>query len=335
MSENRLISEEPNQSKKAIFIKDLRAKDVVRSTFLVRNKMLRANRNGQNCLHLQLSDRSGTIEARLWEAAESADETLTEGNLVAISGRVSEGSGGARQVTVQHWAPVGSEEGNWEDYYPKSEQDAEVEYQRLIQIFEGLSNPFIRQLSLAILNDPDIASRYPRCPAAKTIHHAFIGGLLAHTHQLIRVVEAIAPLYPELNREILLFGAAFHDFGKVFELSFEGHFGYTDEGKLIGHISIGNAIIDREVRKIEGFPKALELQLKHIVLSHHGRVEYGSPKPPQTLEAVMLSALDDLDSKIDSISTLMKSEKSSSGWTPVHKAYQTSYYRPPLDKIEP
>lgn len=328
MSETYLEGSDSPNSKKSIFIKDLRAKDVVRSTFLVRNKMLRANKNGQNCLHLQLSDRSGTIEARLWEGAESADEALNEGNLVAISGRVSEAGSGFRQVTVQHWAPIPSEEGNWEDYYPKSEQDADAEYKRLIQVFEGLENPWIRNLSLALLNDPEIAGRYPRCPAAKSIHHAFIGGLLAHTHQLVRVVQAIAPLYPELDREILLFGAAFHDFGKVYELSFDGPVGYTDEGKLVGHISIGNTLIDKEVRKIEGFPKDLELQLKHIVLSHHGRVEYGSPKPPQTLEAVMLSALDDLDSKIESITQLIKSEKSTGRWTPVHKAYQTSYYRP-------
>ena len=197
-----------------------------------------------------------------------------------------------------------------------------------------MENRWIKALALAILNDPEIAVRYPKCPAAKTIHHAYIGGLLAHTHQLIKVVNAIAPLYPELNREILIFGAAFHDFGKVFELSFDGPFGYTDEGKLVGHISIGNAIIDREVRKLEGFPQSLELQLKHIVLSHHGRVEYGSPKPPQTLEAVMLSALDDLDSKLESISQLMKSEKCSGSWTPVHKAYQTSYYRPSPNSLE-
>jgi len=331
-------AENPNSdpTKKSIFIKDLQTKDVVRSTFLVRSKGLRPQKNGQSYLHLQLADRTGFIEAKVWDNAESAHESLEEGNVVAIFGRVHDGAGN-RHLTVQQWVPLPESEINWDDFYPKGpfdEKGESSEYRKLVSIFEGLENPWIRELSLRLLNDPQISSRYPKCPAAKTIHHAFLGGLLAHTLSLIRVVEAICPLYPELNREILLFGAAFHDFGKVFELSFDGPFNYTDEGKLIGHISIGQVWIDRKIQTIEGFPSDLELQLKHMVLSHHGRLDYGSPKVPQTLEAIVLSSLDDLDSRIESISQWIKAAKGTSRWTPVHKAYQVAFYRPDTSRSE-
>lgn len=320
----------PDQAGKSIFIKDLNPKDSVQSSFLVKSKGLRPQKNGQPCLHLHLADSTGWIEARLWDGAEAADQTLDEGSVIAVAGRMN-GGAGRSQLTIQQWLPLSREEIRWEDYYPAGPGEAVSEaerYERLIAKFEAMENRWIAQLGVNLLRDPEIASRYPRCPAAKTIHHAFIGGLLTHTLQLIEVIERIAPLYPQLDREILLFGATFHDFGKVFELSFgNGPFAYTDEGRLIGHISIGQAWIDRKVQEIPDFPSSLEIQLKHLVLTHHGRLEYGSPKLPQTLEAVVLAAVDDLDSKIDSITQWIQTDRSPGRWTAMHKAYGVAYYR--------
>jgi 3'-5' exoribonuclease len=200
-------------------------------------------------------------------------------------------------------------------------------YAQMLQIFRDLPNPWVRGLGVALLEDPEIQSRYRKCPAAKTIHHAFVGGLLCHSLQIIRLADAVLPLYKGINRDLVVFGAAFHDFGKIFELSYDGSFGYTDEGRLVGHIAIGVTLIDRKIRLMPGFPEDLEWQLKHLVLSHHGRLEYGSPKRPHTLEAQLVHHLDDMDSKINSIQTFIASENSGSRWTGHHKAYDQYYYR--------
>jgi 3'-5' exoribonuclease len=250
-----------------------------------------------------------------------------EGDVVAVAGRANSFQN-RLQLVVEHLVPLPKEEVNLADFLPAAGGDAEAHYAQLLEAFRSLQNPWVRGLGLSLLEDPEIASRYKRCPAAKTIHHAYIGGLLVHSLQLIKVAEAVLPFYDFLNRDIVIFGAAFHDFGKIFELSFDGPFGYTDEGKLVGHITIGATLIDRKIQGMPGFPAELGFQLKHIVLAHHGRLEYGSPKRPQTLEAQFVHSLDDMDSKMNSISEFMRNERNASRWTAHHKAYDNYYYKP-------
>ncbi len=215
------------------------------------------------------------------------------------------------------------------DYLPIAAEDLDQLYRDLITVFEKLENPWIKELALNLLRDSEIAQRFKICPAAKTVHHAFLGGLLTHTHQLIRIINSLIPLYQNLDRDLLIFGAVFHDFGKIFELSYQnGVFSYTDEGKLVGHIAIGIALVDRKIQGIAGFPPSLEWQLKHLLLSHHGHLEYGSPKRPATLEAELLHSVDDLDSRINSIQSFMENERNSNRWTSHHKAYDQYYYKP-------
>ena len=320
----------PNQIQKQIFIKDLKSKDVVRTSFLVKGKELMTARNGKSYLALTLSDRTGEIDSRIWDGAEEVAGTFQEGDVVAVAGRANAFQN-RLQLVVEHLIPLAPEEFDLVEYLPAAPENPEVQYEKLLEVFRGLNNPWIRDLSLALLTDPEISERYKRCPAAKTIHHAFIGGLLSHSLQLIRLVDAILPLYQDVDRDILLFGAAFHDFGKIFELAYDRSFGYTDEGKLVGHITIGANLIDRKIHGVPGmpgFPAELEWQLKHIVLSHHGRLEYGSPKRPHTIEAQILHHLDDMDSKINSIQTFMKAERNESRWTAHHRAYDAFYYKP-------
>lgn len=315
---------------KRYFVSDLKPQDVVRSTFMVKSKGVMQAKNGKPYLALILGDCTGTVDTRVWtnDVVELA-ATFSEGDVIAVAGR-AQWFQNRMQLILDNLAPV-EEPVTLSDYLPKAGADAEKQYTELITLFEGLDCPWTRQLAVALLKHPDIASRYPVAPAAKTIHHAYLGGLLTHSLQLTKLVDALLPLYPKLNRNVALFGAAFHDFGKIFELSYDGSFGYTDEGRLVGHIAIGTVLIDRAIREIPEFPVALELQLKHMVLSHHGKIEYGSPVRPQTLEAQFVHHLDDMDSKLNSIQELMDSERSTAAWTAVHKAYGTSYFKPKAD----
>jgi 3'-5' exoribonuclease len=284
-------------------------------------------KNAKSYLALTLADRTGQLDTRVWEDADELAATFQEGDIVAVAGKTHSFQD-RLQLVVQHLARLDPNEVDLSLFLPACPEDRTEMYQKLLAIFEGLDDLWVRELALKLLRDPDIAARYPQCPAAKAIHHAFIGGLLSHSLQLIRVVDALHPLYPELNRDVLVFGAAFHDFGKIYELSYDGNFGYTDEGRLVGHIAIGVTLLDRKIREIEGFPPALEWQLKHLILSHHGRLEYGSPKRPATLEAQVLAMLDDMDSKIQSIGALIANEEGTSKWTSYHKAYDQYYYKP-------
>jgi len=312
---------------KTLFIRDLKAQDTVRTSFLVKSKSLMAAKNGKSFLALLLSDRSGDLEGRVWELAEEKNLLFEEGQVVAVSGRAGQFQN-RMQIAIDSLVPLPPEEIDLVDYLPEGPKNVEELYNELLEIFRGLSDPNIKAVGLALLEDPEIAARYKVCPAAKTIHHAFLGGLLAHSLQLIKLVQAILPLYPGVNRDLLIFGAAFHDFGKIYELTYNGSFGYSDEGKLVGHITIGAILIDRKIQGMPGFPKEIEYQLKHLILSHHGRVEYGSPKKPATLEAQILANLDDMDSKIQSIQTLISQDSSSSRWSGYHKAYDQYYYKP-------
>lgn len=318
---------QPNNSKKHLFIKDLKPKDVVRTSFLVKYKAMAASKNGKPYLTLILQDKTGDIDTRVWDRAEELNTLFQEGEVVAVSGKAHEFKN-RLQLVVDQLIRLPAEEISLSDYLPEGPANLDERYQELLTHFEGLKNPWVRDVSLALLKDPDIAPRYKLCPAAKTIHHAFLGGLLCHSLQLINLADAILPFYPGIDRDLLLFGAAFHDFGKIFELSYQGNFGYTDEGRLVGHITIGTVLLDRKIQQMPGFPKDVEWQLKHLILSHHGRLDYGSPKRPATLEAQLLHHLDDMDSKINSIQTFMQNERNESRWTAYHKAYDQYYYKP-------
>jgi 3'-5' exoribonuclease len=314
-------------SPKRFFVSDLKPQDQVRTTFMVRSLSVLQSKNGKPYLAMQLSDRTGSVDTRVWteDAAEMAS-TFREGDVVAVAGK-AQWFQNRLQLVVDNLAPVEAPV-SLEDYLPQAEFDSAAKYAELTAYFETMECPWTRALSLALLKHPEVASRYPVSPAAKSIHHAFLGGLLLHSLQLVKLVEAVHPLYPRLNKSFLLFGAAFHDFGKIFELSHEGMFGYTDEGRLVGHIAIGTVLVDREIQKIAGFPPEIEWQLKHLILSHHGKIEYGSPVKPQTLEAQLVHHLDNMDSKLESIQNFIDTDKGPARWTPVHKAYETAYWKP-------
>jgi len=223
---------------------------------------------------------------------------------------------------------VPEEQVNLADFLPESPRANAEMRQELQDVVAALSNPYLRGLMESFLADEPFMELYCMAPAAKGMHHVYLGGLLEHSLALVKLVKTIVPLYGGINEDLLITGALLHDVGKVHEMSYERAFDYTDIGKLLGHITIGVELVEDKIRQVEGFPRELGILLKHMLLSHHGQYEYGSPKRPKTIEATILNYLDDMDSKINGIRAhIAKENASTSRWTAYHRLYDRYFFK--------
>lgn len=304
----------------------------ISDVFLVTQKSLALNRNNQPYLRLTLSDRTGTVEARAWEGAQALDSEFQRGDMVRVQGRVTFYQG-MPQINVDRLAALGPKDLSsisWADFLPAAVRDREEMWSELLEILGTLENPYLTSLCDAFASDGGFKEVFINVPAAKGIHHVYLGGLLEHTLSVARLVDGLAGLYP-LNRDILLMGAFLHDVGKVRELTYRAGFDYTDEGRLLGHIVLGVEMLRERAAQVSGFPRALLVHLEHLILSHHGENEWGSPKKPKTLEAFALHALDNLDAKITGARQWMEKEDGVEGdWTAYWRILGRPLYRPPL-----
>lgn len=291
-----------------VFVSDLFDKQHFQSLFMAKEKSIHVGKNGKSYLSLYLTDRTGTIDARAWDNVEDLDRQFESGDIIRVKGAVQTFQN-RRQVIVHKLEKVHDVPIAMEEFICRSEKDPEDLLRALFVIVETIRDPNVRQITLDTLNDTSIRPLLLKSPAAKSIHHAKVGGLLEHVLSICGLMNFLAQHYPQLNRDLLIFGAIFHDIGKVWELEINHGVTYTDAGRLIGHLVMAVELIERKANRILGFPETLKLVLKHIVLSHHGRLEYGSPKRPKILEAVVVSMVDDLDSKIDTITTLLNAER--------------------------
>ena len=215
------------------------------------------------------------------------------------------------------------------DYLPQTSQDIEKMFEELKNIASQVRRPFLSRLLSAFLNDEELVKKIKMAPAAKAVHHVFLGGLLEHTLAVAQLVLLVGPRYKGIDQELLLTGAILHDLGKVSELSFDRTFDYTDPGRLLGHITLTAEMLDEKIKSIPDFPQNLAVLLKHIILSHHGEYEFGSPKRPKTLEALLLHQLDDLDAKMNGFMAWIEKEKDTpSRWTSYHKLFDRFIYKP-------
>jgi 3'-5' exoribonuclease len=255
---------------------------------------------GGQYLALTLSDKTGTIEARMWDDFVSALSNCAEGCYVKVQGQVAKYQG-RFQITLTKMRLAAASEVETADFIPTTKFDVGEMWVELRGYVEGFENAELRRLVFAFLDDEVIGEAYREAPAAKVLHHAWIGGLLEHVVTLVRVCRAVAPFYPEVDQDLLVTGAILHDIGKVRELSWGTTFGYTLEGQMIGHISIAQAMLTEKVASLPGFPGKLRVLVEHMILSHHGKYEFGSPKLPMTPEAVLLSALDDVEAKMQAM----------------------------------
>ncbi|MNJ99713.1 3'-5' exoribonuclease YhaM [compost metagenome] len=291
-------------------VQSLQDKDNVDSQFLVKEKTVGMGKNGRPFMSLQVGDATGNIDARLWDRVDELSREFEIGDVVRIKGLVQLFQN-RKQLVVHRLERVDSATVNFEDYIPKASRSAEDMMAELTQLVRSMKNDHLRQLILDTLEDPEIRPRVMRAPAAKSIHHAWIGGLLEHILSISKIMEFMAAHYTVLNRDLLLFGAIFHDIGKVWELSYDNGIAYTDRGRLVGHMQIACELVDKKSSRILGFNEELRDICKHIILSHHGKLEYGSPKRPKFLEAMVVAMVDDFDSKVATLNTLIQAERGS------------------------
>ncbi|HWB09394.1 MAG TPA: HD domain-containing protein [Pirellulales bacterium] len=294
--------------------------EAIDQVFLVSQKQLRPNRNGNLYLQVELSDRSGTISARMWNASESDYRNFDDGDFVRVEGNTQLYQG-CLQLIAANICKARDDEIDYGDFMPITPQEIDGLANRLRELLRGMKNAHLLTLAECFLIDDEFMSRFTRAPAGVKNHHAYVGGLLEHVIGLMEVCHRIAPLYPSLDGDLLLMGAFLHDAGKIGELSYERGFAYTDEGQLIGHVVMAIGMLDAKLQEAErlggeAVPQELALRLKHMIVSHHGQYEFGSPKLPMTLEAVALHHLDNLDAKLHSFEQQMRDDPNvESCWT--------------------
>lgn len=304
-----------------IDLRELKDKDQVDFPLLVKEKNIALGKNGRPFMVLQVGNGTGTLDARVWDNVDELSREFQVGDVIHIKGQIQLYQN-RRQLIVHKILTIDQAGITIEDFMPKTDRSPEDMLAELIVTVKTFKNDYIRQLVLDVLEDPEIRPLILRAPAAKSIHHAWIGGLLEHILSITKIMEFMAIHYPYLNRDLLIFGAIFHDIGKVWELSVDSGIQYTDRGRLIGHMEMACELIDKKSARILGFTQDLRDILKHIVLSHHGKLEYGSPKRPKFIEAMMVAMVDELDSKMSTLNTIINNERANPDrWSRYHEMF--------------
>jgi 3'-5' exoribonuclease len=300
---------------------------VITSSFVVVSKQVKPKKTGEPYLALTLGDRTGQIEAKMWDNVEEVLDAFDQDDFLKIKGLLNKYKN-RFQLTVHKLRRLQESEIDFSDYLPKTTKDIGELWQTLAGFVATFQNPFLKSLVEAFMSDPEIAEAYRNAPAAKTLHHAYIGGLLDHVVSLFRSCDLLCPNYPQINRDLLLTGAFLHDIGKIHELSYNRSFTYSTRGQLLGHMVIELEMLHAKIAGIPGFPDELKTLIEHLLISHHGQYEFGSPKLPMFPEALMLHYLDDLDSKMEAMRAHFEREAASdSAWT----SYNASLGRPLLN----
>ena len=312
---------------KTIYVDQIRERARIESIFLVRDKITAMAKNGKPYMTLKLMDRSGEVEGRIWDQVDYFSSQFEKDDFILVSAKASVYMG-KMQVVIQDLKRIDENQVDLSDFLPVSKRPQGEMRQELDQILASLTDRYIATLLRSFFDDPEFFSLYSKAPAAKAMHHVFLGGLLEHSLAVTGLAGDVAVRYPQVNRDLLICGALLHDIGKVAELSYRRSFDYTDEGKLLGHIVIGVQMVEDQIRQIPDFPAELSMQIKHLLLSHHGQYDFGSPKRPKFLEAVILNFIDDLDSKINGVQTHIDKEPDKEGnWTNYHRLYDRYFYK--------
>ena len=311
---------------KTPLVADLNSEQSITAFFLVCEKEVRNTREGKPYLRLELGDRSGTIEARMWDQFETAVKGIGRDDFVKVQGRV-EIYRNRPQLSVLQVRLAKPEEIDLADFLPATKADVSKLYAQLEEFASFISNPWLKQLVTSILSNPAIAAKYKRAPAAKVMHHAYLGGLLEHVLSLCGLAKLAAAHYPDLDLDLLLTAAILHDVGKLDELCYDRAIGYTVEGQLLGHIVMELETINKAMDAIAGFPPNLKIVLQHLLISHHGPYEFGSPKLPMIREALVFHYLDDLDSKLAAARAALALDSGEPDWSAYSAALGRKFLR--------
>jgi len=300
---------------------------IITSSFVVVVKQIKPKKSGEPYLALTLGDRSGQIEAKMWDNVEEVLDGFDQDDFIKIKGLINKYKQ-RFQLTIHKLRKLGDTEIEFDDYLPKTAKDIDGLWRTLTEFVSTIQNPHLKSLIHAFMADPEIAAAYRNAPAAKTLHHAYIGGLLDHVVSLFRSCDLMCRNYPQINRDLLLTGAFLHDIGKIHELTYNRSFSYTTKGQLLGHMIIELEMLQNKLVLVPGFPDELKTLVEHLIISHHGEYEFGSPKLPMFPEALLLHYLDDLDSKMEAMRAQFERESAMDGpWT----SYNPSLGRPLLN----
>src|ERR1700722_19339218 len=314
---------------KEFFISDCSQQEnkIITSSFVVASKQVKAKKNGEPYLALVLADRSGQIEAKMWDNVDDFIAIFEQDDFLKIKGLINKYKN-RFQLTIHKLRRMEEADIDFTDYLPKTTKDVGELWRTLTEFVDTFQNPHLKVLVELFMADPEIAERYRNAPAAKTLHHAYIGGLLDHVVSLFRSCDLMCRNYPQVDRDLLLTGAFLHDVGKIQELTYNRAFSYTTRGQLLGHMIIELEMLQAKLAQLPGFPEELKTLLEHLIISHHGQYDFGSPKLPMFPEALMLHYLDDLDSKMEAMRAHFQREADLEGpWT----SYNSSSGSPLLD----
>jgi 3'-5' exoribonuclease len=300
---------------------------VITSQFVVVSKQIKAKKNGEPYLALTLGDRSGSVDAKMWDNVEEFLNAFEQDDFVKVKGLVNKYNN-RWQMTIHKIRRMGDGEVDFSDYLPKTSKSIDELWAKVGEFVESMEQPHLKQLLKLFMADEEIAKAYKDAPAAKTLHHAFIGGLLDHVVSLFTSCDLVVRNYPMVNRDLLFTGVFMHDIGKIHELTYARSFGYSTEGQLLGHMIIELEMLQKKIAQIPEFPPQLKILIEHLIISHHGEYEFGSPKLPMFPEALMLHYMDDLDSKMEAMRAQFEREaENDSPWT----SYNSSLARPLLN----
>ncbi len=308
-----------------IWIKDIGENVKVKGNYLVKSKVIAQTRQGNSFLTLTLGDRTGTVEARVWDRVEEISTQFKEGDIVTITGQASTYR---NQIQIQinelkqNKFPVDPA-----IFQESTSKDIIQMLSELKKLANRIKNRHLRILIESFMADHQFISQFKKVPAAKNFHHSYLGGLLEHTLSVSQMAIIVAEHYPDLDGDLLLSGAILHDIGKIDELNFELNIEYSDKGRLLGHIVLGVLMVEEKLKILKDFPSELALLLRHLILSHHGEFDFGSPKRPKFLEAFALHLIDDMDAKINGLSRLLKDDKQEGSWTVFNNLFQRYFFK--------
>ena len=308
------------------FITDIRAGDRVDDIFVLSEKILSQKRDGNNFLNVTLSDKTGTIKGVVWDNVDQIAAGITSGDFAHVNGSVSDYRG-TLQVVIKNMEPFSPDRVDPSDFLPQTSRDIEGMFERLVKRMDSITTDYLKALIDAFFKDKEFVNKFKTAPAGKKMHHAYIGGLLEHTLSMTSLADKIAGHYSGIDRDLLLTGAILHDIGKIDEFEYQFKIDYSDKGRLLNHIVIGIKMVDDKLSGIEHFPEDQMLLLKHLIVSHHGTREFGSPEPPKTIEAVLLNYIDEIDSKVNAIRDFISSEDPDETWTSYHRLLERHFYK--------
>jgi 3'-5' exoribonuclease len=329
MTEKKTLPEESHAAR--LWVKDIRVDDRVSGVYLAKMKRLSMTKNGDPFLSLTLADRTGDIEARMWDRAEAFSSIFVEGDILHVEGHANSFRNRV-QVTLSNLR-VSENGGDPTLFLETTPKDVNEMMTSLMQMAREIRNPHLKTLVDRFLADRRFMAQFRRAPAAKGFHHSYIGGLLEHTLSVCEMIGSVAEHYPDLDKDLLWTGGFLHDIGKTRELRFDTAIDYTDEGRLLGHLALGVGMVDEMLSGMKDFPQDLSMLLKHLILSHHGEYEFGSPKRPKFLEAFALHLIDDLDAKINGLSRYMEKDQQRGDWTDFNRLFDRYFYKGEIPRI--